>query len=108
MPVQTVPPVGVASGGLTPASCSSSYPSGYSTRLASDATVDTFNALGQKTQETTPAPAGQSGDKATSYTYDPDGDLLTTTAPPATNGGPNQVTVDTYNSAGGLATQTTG
>ena len=106
--VQTVPPVGVAANNLTPASCPTSYPSGYSTRLASDATVDTFDALGNLTQETTPAPAGQSGYEATSYTYDSNGNMLTTTAPPTSSSGPNQVTGDTYNSAGELATETTG
>ena len=42
---------------------------------------------------TTPAPAGQTGYETTTYTYDGDGNVLTRTAPPATNGGPNQVTV---------------
>jgi len=94
---QTVPPVGVAAGSLTPASCPSSYPSGYSNRLATDATVSTYNALGQKTQQSTPAPGGQTGYETITYTYDANGNLLTTTAPPATNGGSNQVTSDTYN-----------
>lgn len=106
--VQTVPPVGVAANSLTPASCPTSYPSGYSTRLASDATVDTFDANGNKTQETTPAPAGQSGYETTSYTYDGNGNVLTTTAPPASNGGPDQVTVDAYTATGQIATETTG
>ena len=57
---------------------------------------------------TTPAPAGQSGYETTTYTYDGDGNLIETTAPPAASGGPNQVTVDTYNAAGQLASQTTG
>src|SRR6185437_8664260 len=101
--VQTVPPTGVAANSLTMSSCPTSYPAGYSTRLAADATVDTFNALGQKTQETSPAPAGQSGYETTGYAYDGNGNLLTTTAPAATNGGSNQVTVNTYNSAGQLS-----
>jgi YD repeat-containing protein len=105
---QTVPPVGVAASSLTAASCPTSYPAGYSTRLASDATVDTYNAQGQVTQESTPAPAGQTGSETTTYTYDAQGDLLTTTSPPATNGGSDEVTTNTYNSAGQLATQTTG
>ena len=106
--VQTVPPTGVAANSLTMSSCPTSYPAGYSTRLAADATVDTFNALGQKTQETSPAPAGQSGYETTGYAYDGNGNLLTTTAPAATNGGSNQVTVNTYNSAGQLSSVTTG
>jgi RHS repeat-associated protein len=106
--VQTVPPVGVAANNLTSASCPESYPSGYSDRLATDATVSTFDALGDETEETTPAPAGQTGYETSTYTYDGNGDSLTTTEPSATNGGPSQVTVDTYNSAGELASETTG
>jgi YD repeat-containing protein len=105
---QTVPAVGVAANSLTAASCPSAYPAGYSTRLAADATVDTLNALGQKTQETTPAPAGQSGYETTTYTYDGSGNQLTTTAPPATTGGSSQVTADTYTADSRIATQTTG
>ena len=105
---QTVPPVGVAAGSLTPASCPAAYPAGYSTRLAGDATVDTLNALGQKSQETTPAPAGQTGYETTTYTYDANGNLLQTTAPSTANGGSSQVTVDTYTPANQLASQTTG
>jgi RHS repeat-associated protein len=106
--VQTVPPTGVAAGSLTPASCPTAYPAGYSDRLAADAIVTTYNVLGQRTQVTTPAPAGQSGYETTTYAYDGNGNLTQTSAPPATSGGPEQVTVDTYNSAGQLASQTTG
>jgi RHS repeat-associated protein len=105
---QTVPPVGVAANNLTPASCPTAYPAGYGTRLASDATVSTFDADGNKTRQTTPAPAGQSGYETTSYTYDSNGNLLTTTAPPASNGGSAQVTANTWNNAGQLTAQTTG
>jgi RHS repeat-associated protein len=104
---QTVPPVGVAAGSLTAASCPTAYPAGYTDRLASDATTHTYDAAGDETASTTPAPAGQTGFETTTYTYDGDGHVLTTTAPPA-SGSTSQVTVDTYNSAGGLATQTTG
>jgi len=105
---QTVPPAGVAASSLTPASCPTSYPSGYGDRLASDATTYTYNGYGEKTAMTTPAPAGQTGSESTSYTYDGDGRLVQTTAPPATTGGSNQVTVDAYNAAGQIASQTTG
>jgi RHS repeat-associated protein len=108
---QVVPPVGVAGSSLTASSCSTSYPAGYSSRLAPDATVDTFNGVGEKTQETTPLPAGQAGPpnfETTTYAYDSDGNLTALTAPPTTNGGPNQTTTNTYNSAGELASQTTG
>jgi RHS repeat-associated protein len=106
--VQTVPPTGVAAGSLTPASCPTTYPAGYSDRLAADATVTTYNVLGKQTQVTTPAPASQSGYETTTYVYDGNGNLTQTSAPPATNGGPDQVTTDTYNSAEQLASQTTG
>ena len=105
---QTVPPSGVAANNLTAASCPSSYPSGYGDRLATDSTVATFDAQGRRAQETTPAPAGQSGYETTTYTYDGNGNLIETAAPPTTTGGPDNVTVDTYNSAGQLATQATG
>jgi RHS repeat-associated protein len=106
--VQTVPPVGVAANSLTAASCPTSYPTGYADRLASDATVSTFNAAADMTSQTRPAPAGQTGEETTTYAYDGNGNVLTTTAPPATNGGSSQVTVNTYNAAGQLASQTTG
>ena len=105
---QTIPQAGVAASNLTPASCPTSYPSGYSNRLAADATVSAFNALGKQTQQTSPAPAGQSGYETTTYSYDGNGNVTQTTAPPAGNGGPNEVTVDSYDSAGLLASETTG
>jgi RHS repeat-associated protein len=109
---ETVPPVGVAANNLTPASCPSAYPADYnpSTKapLASDATMQSYDADANETAEYTPAPAGQSGYETTTNTYDDDGDLLSTTAPPASNGGSSQVTADTYNTAGQLASQTTG
>jgi RHS repeat-associated protein len=103
----TVPPIGVAAGSLTPASCPVSYPSGYGDRLASDATTYSYDAQGDRTAMTTPAPAGQSGSESTTYTYDGNGNVLTTTTPPAT-GSTDDVTVDSYNAAGLLASQTTG
>jgi RHS repeat-associated protein len=108
---ETVPPAGVAAGSLTSGSCPS-FASQYSPQtnplLASDATMDVYNADGQKTAIYTPAPAGQSGYETTTYTYDADGNVLTTTAPPASDGGSSQVALDTYNPAGELATETTG
>jgi RHS repeat-associated protein len=105
---QTVPAVGVAANSLTPASCPTSYPSGYSDRLAADATVATYDAAGDESEQTTPAPAGQSGYETTAYTYDGNGNLTRTEAPPTTNAGPEQVTVNTYTSGGQLASQTSG
>jgi RHS repeat-associated protein len=107
---QTVPPVGVAANSLTPASCPTAYPAGYNpatSRLATDATMTTYDAAGNQTATYTPAPAGQTGYETTTDTYDGNGNLLTTTAPPAT-GTTSQITADTYNNAGELATQTTG
>jgi RHS repeat-associated protein len=104
---QTVPASGVAENSLSPSSCPSSYPSGYQNRLAADATASTFDAAGHVTVMTTPAPAGQTGYETTSYTYDGNGNPLKTTGPPAA-GSINQVTVDTYNSVGELASETDG
>jgi trimeric autotransporter adhesin len=104
---ETVPPVGVAAGSLTPTSCPASYPTGYGNRLATDATTYTYDAAGNKTATTTPAPAGQTGYETTAYTYDGAGSVIKTTAPPAT-GSTSQVTIDTYTAAGKQATQTTG
>ena len=104
---QTVPPNGVASGALTPASCPAAYPAGYQDRLIYDATAYTFDAAGNDTEMTTPPAAGQSGHPTTTYSYDGAGNLLITTGPPA-SGLVQQVTSDTYNSAGELATETVG
>jgi YD repeat-containing protein len=106
--VQTVPPTGVAANALSPASCPAAYPAGFSTRLAADATVTTYDGNGNETQQTTPAPAGQTGFETTNYAYDGDGDVIKTTAPSATNGGSSEVTVDTYDSAENLVSETTG
>ena len=105
---QTVPPAGVAANSLTPASCPTSYPAGYSDRLAADAIVITYDGSSDKLQVTTPAPAGQSGYETTSYAYDGNGNLIETTAPPTTPGGAAPVTVDTYTTNGEIASQTTG
>ncbi len=103
---ETVPASGVAANSLTPASCPTSYPTGYGDRLASDATTNTYDALGNKTTVTTPAPAGQSGSETTTNVYDLAGQLKTVTAPPVSNdaGAPNQVTSYTYDAAGELLT----
>jgi RHS repeat-associated protein len=103
---ETVPPVGVAANSLTAASCPTSYPSGYGDRLASDATTYAYDALGDKTTVTTPAPAGRSGSETTTNAYDAAGRLTSVTAPPASNtsGAPNQVTQYSYDAAGELLT----
>ena len=105
---QTVPAIGVAANSLSAASCPTSYPSGYGTRLAADSTVITYDVSGKPTQKTTPAPAGQSGYETSTYAYDGDGDMTSSTTPAVSAGGSGDVTVDTYDSDGSLATQTTG
>jgi RHS repeat-associated protein len=107
---ETVPPVGVAAESLTAASCPTSYPSGYGDRLASDATTGTFDAQGQEISETAPAPPGQSGYETTTDTYDQDGNLVETVAPPTSSSedAPDQVTLDTYDDAGQMTSQTVG
>jgi RHS repeat-associated protein len=127
---ETVPPVGVAANSLTAASCPKSYPAGYGVRLATDATTYTYDANGDKTVMTTPAPSGQSqgdvmtgadaangaqplittppSDETTTYTYDLAGNLIETIAPPTSSGGPNDDTWDTYDAGGEFVTETTG
>jgi RHS repeat-associated protein/uncharacterized repeat protein (TIGR02059 family) len=105
---ETVPAVGTAANSLTPASCPTSYPSGYGNRLASDATTYSYDALGDRTTITTPAPAGQSGHETTTNAYDAGGRLTSVTAPPASNdaGAPNQVTAYSYDVADELLSVT--
>ena len=124
---ETVPPVGVFANalsgsavGLSASSCAYSnlYPSGYldggneldPTSLASDATLTTYDANGDKISVTTPAPAGQSSPQVTTYDYDPAGQLTTVTAPPASpdSGAPSQVTTTEYDADGQVISTTTG
>jgi RHS repeat-associated protein len=107
---QTVPATGVAANGLTAASCPASYPAGYTVRLASDAITTTYDAAGQKTIQTAPAPAGQSGTETTRYTYDSAGRTTKVAAPPASgaSGAPGNVTIETYAPDGAIATLTAG
>lgn len=103
---ETVPPWGVANNALTPASCPSSYPSGYSsTPLASDATMTAYDALGNATAVIAPGSTGGS-DATTSTTYDPSGQAIATVAPSATSGGSTQTTLENYNLAGKLTLKT--
>ena len=107
---ETVPPVGVAASSLTPASCPSSYPAGYGNRLAGDATTYAYDALGDRTVVTTPAPAGQSGYQTTTNAYDAGGRLTSVIAPAASNdaGAPSQVTAYSYDVADELTSVTKG
>jgi RHS repeat-associated protein len=107
---ETVPPVGVAANSLSASSCPTTYPSDYGDRLATDATTTAYDAQGEKTTVTTPAPAGLSGYETTTYSYDPAGQLTSVSAPPTSNtgGAPDDVTNYTYDAAGELLTTTTG
>src|SRR6202790_1381280 len=106
---QTVPPSGVSAYSLTPSSCPTSYPSGYSTLLASDATMTTFNAQAKQAVITAPPSTGGSTRVTTTNTYDPAGQLIETVAPPsAGTGSSNQLTTTTFDLAGQTTTTTTG
>jgi RHS repeat-associated protein len=107
---ETVPAVGVAANSLTAASCPTNYPTDYGDRLATDATTYAYNALGEKTTVTSPAPPGLSGYETTTDAYNLDGWLTSVTAPPTstTGGAPNDVTEYTYDDIGDLLTTTTG
>jgi RHS repeat-associated protein len=107
---QSVPPWGVATDSLTPSSCPTSYPSGYSsTALATDATMTTFNAQGKPTVVTAPPSTGGSSRVTTTNTYDPASQQIESSAPPSGGtGGSNQVTTTTYDLAGQTTTMTTG
>lgn len=99
---QTVPASGVAASSLTPSSCPSSYPAGYGDRLAADATTYSYDALGDETTVTSPAPAGQTGHETTINTYDAAGRLEMVESPPASNdtSAPEQLTFYTYDADG--------
>jgi RHS repeat-associated protein len=107
---ETVPAVGVAANSLTAASCPTSYPTDYGDRLATDATTYADNALGEPTTVTTPAPAGLTGSETTTNGYDLAGRLTSVTAPPtSTSGGAaNDVTDYSYDADGQLLTTTSG
>jgi RHS repeat-associated protein len=100
----------VAANSLSASSCPTSYPSDYGDRLATDATTTAYDAQGNKTTVTTPAPSGLSGHETTTYAYDPAGQLTSVTAPPtSTSGGAaSDLTVFTYDAAGELLSTTTG
>jgi RHS repeat-associated protein len=107
---ETVPPVGVAASSLTPASCPTLYPAGYSSSpLASDASMTTYDALNEPTVLTTPAPPGLTGFETTTKAYDLGGRLTSVTAPTTTVGGTtNDVTDYTHNAANELVATSTG
>jgi RHS repeat-associated protein len=119
--IETVPAVGVAANSLTASSCATAtlYPSGYENSsgveyspvsLASDATLYSYNALGEKLTVTTPEPAGQSSTQTTTNTYDVAGLLTQVSSPPASDvgGAADQLTTYSYNAAHQLLATTSG
>ena len=115
-PAQTVPAIGVAANHLGLSSCPTSYPAAYNPAtsgnwLAPDATLASYNGLGQQTAQYAPLPNGQTGPpnyETTSYSYDADGNLVQTAAPSSITGGSSETTTSTYDQAGELTEQTTG
>lgn len=131
--VETVPAVGVAEEALSAGSCAASklYPSGAVNSsgtevmplpLAPDATTTSYDGDGYAVSVTTPAPSGANYQvstanssfnydyEQTTNTYDGASQLLTTSAPPASNdsGAPNQLTAYTYDENGQVTSETTG
>ena len=108
---QTVPPAGVAANSLT-AGVLPDRPTRPDTATGWPPTRPRTptTPMGNKTAMTTPAPAGQTGYETTTYTYDGDGQPHRDHRPAGTSTAepPDQVTVDTYNTAGQLPPQTTG
>jgi YD repeat-containing protein len=81
---------------------SSTYPAGLTTSY-------TYNGQDEVLTETDPPitdrVTGAVHTEVTTHTYDPDGNVLTTTLSDATGGDPSRTTTDTYNSYDELATQ---
>jgi RHS repeat-associated protein len=118
--VETVPPIGVAENSLTTSSCALStlYPNGILSSsgsenlpiaLASDATLTSYNSLGEKTQLSTPPPAGETNRSVVTYKYDLAGNLIETITPPVSNttGAVPITSTYTYNSGDELLSATT-
>jgi RHS repeat-associated protein len=88
---------------LTETQISSTYPAGLTTTTA-------YDGLGRVLTVTDPPVTnrvtGAVHTEVTSYTYDADSNVLTTTTSDATGGDPSRTTTSTYNSHGELATTT--
>lgn len=103
---ESIPPAGVAADNLTPGSCPTSYPAGYATRLAADATTYTYDPLGDKVGVITPAPPGQLAPQTAYNVYDPAGRLTTSGQPSSDTAvawGVEQTSVDYYWSGSAIA-----
>ncbi len=94
---------------LTATETSAGPMTGVLVGLQPDVTTYGYDALGDQTSVTTPAPAGLSGTETTTDTYDADQRLTEVTAPPTStsSGAPNQVTTYTYDALGELTAETT-
>jgi RHS repeat-associated protein len=104
-------PLPAGSTGAQTASISTQGPlAGILVALEPDVTTMTYDALGDRTSLTQPAPAGQFGTETTSYRFDGAGLLQQVSAPPASvdTGAPDQVTTYTYDQAGQETSFTTG
>jgi RHS repeat-associated protein len=88
---------------LTQTQISNSYPAGLTTSY-------TYDGLGRVLTETSPLVTdrvtGAVHTKVTTYTYDPDSDILTTTISDATGGDPARTTTSTFTAHGQLASAT--
>jgi RHS repeat-associated protein len=88
---------------LTETQISGTYPAGLTTSFS-------YDGLGRTLTETDPPVTdrvtGAVHTKVTTYTYDPDSDILTTKISDATGGDPSRTTTDTYTAHGQLATTT--
>lgn len=109
-PAQTVPPTGVAANKLTAASCPTSYPKGYTQRLATDATTTTYNSIGKPVSVVTPSPSSSTGTTVTTTSiYDAAGRLTETDAPgSAVAATTTNNTTYTYDPAGHRTSTTVG
>jgi RHS repeat-associated protein len=114
---EVVPPVGVATGSLTSTSCPSpladpaSESAAAGEALATDATLSSYDDLGDPTAVYSPAPAPATESfETTTSTYDAAGRLVETVAPSTdpTNDPGGLVTLDNYDAAGELLASSTG
>jgi RHS repeat-associated protein len=82
---------------------SNSYPAGLTTSYSYD---DDSQLVTEKNPPVLNRVTGAAHTEVTTYTYDPDGDVLTTTLSDATGGDPSRTTTHTYDAHGDLASVT--
>jgi RHS repeat-associated protein len=88
---------------LSQTQISSTYPAGLTTTYTYD---DQDRVVSETDPPVTDRVTGAVHTGATAYTYDPDGDVLTTTVSDATGGDPSRTTTYTYDAHGNLASVT--